>query len=328
MPHSYLLSVIIPCYNCESYIYECMSSVCSQVDDSVEIIVINDGSTDDSPGQIESFISKHQTKNIRLISQHNQGVSAARNVGIAAASGVYLAFLDGDDLWDKSFWNKIRPLLESRETDLIEFNARRFYCDDKNNVTPVSIVSADENITVKTVCDLRETFLKSEWFPWARVYKKSLFDGMRFPVARQYEDIALIPKICLASKKTQRITDNLVLYRVRRGSITNTPTPKDIDDMVYALGVFRQLLTTGGKEEINTIAPAVRLTYSLARRISCGVHGYCYFNRQQIREIKFATAPFKRTEKLSKRIKFAFMREYCLIKKAKYAIRAYFARAE
>ncbi|EPL1702682.1 glycosyltransferase family 2 protein, partial [Citrobacter freundii] len=78
MDTPFLLSVIIPCYNCQDYIYECLQSVSSQIDDSVEIIVINDGSTDNSLKEIELFISENKNKSIKLITQTNQGVSAAR----------------------------------------------------------------------------------------------------------------------------------------------------------------------------------------------------------------------------------------------------------
>lgn len=317
-----LLSVIIPCYNCQDYIYQCLQSVCCQIDDSVEIIVINDGSTDNSIEEIESFISKNKNKSIKLITQINQGVSAARNAGIDACAGRYLAFLDGDDLWDSSFWEKISPTLKLDDIDLIEFNANRFYDDNTQKVTAVSIVSTNETLTIDSISNLRETFSKNEWFPWARIYKKFIFNTLRFPIDRHYEDIALIPKTYLLSKKIKRMTDVLVLYRVRKNSITNAPRIKDVDDIICAMGVFNELLNTKSKSEIETIAPAVHQTYSLAKRISTRINGYCYFNKEQIDHIKTAIAPFSSTQKFSKRINTILIREYCLIKKIKYKLRA------
>lgn len=318
-----LLSVIIPCYNCQDYIYECLQSVCSQIDDSVEVIVINDGSTDNSLREIERFISENKEHTIKLVTQLNQGVSAARNTGIEVSSGKYLAFLDGDDLWDSSFWEKLSPTLKYDDIDLIEFNANRFYDGCTKKVTPVSIVSTNEHLTIKSISDLRETFSKNEWFPWARVYKRFLFETLRFPVGRHYEDIYLIPKTYLLAKNIKRMTDILVLYRVRKDSITNAPKKNDIDDIVYALGVFNQLVNKKCKAEIETIAPAVHLTYSLARRISTNIHGYCFFNKRQIDDIKNAITPFLITQKTSKRIKFIFIREYCFIKRLKYKFRIF-----
>lgn len=322
MPSSLLLSVIIPCYNCQDYIYECLQSVCIQIDNDVEIIIIDDGSSDKSLEQIELYKNENPTKTIHLLSQKNQGVSSARNNGIDYASGEYLAFLDGDDIWEEHFWDKIKPLLERNDIDLIEFNAKRFYDNNRNKVTPVSLVSKSAFLTVNSISDLSETFSKSEWFPWTRVYKRFLFDALRFPEGKNYEDIALIPRTYFLSRKICRITDALVLYRVRQGSITSTPTLKDIDDIIYALSIFKDLIQTKNKNEIITLAPSARLTFSLARRISTSIHGYCFFNKNQIEGIKLAMAPFASTEKFSNRMKLVFMREYCFIKRMKYKIRS------
>lgn len=145
---------------------------------------------------------------------------------------------------------------------------------------------------------------------------------MRFPIDRHYEDIALIPKAYLLSKKIKRMTDILVLYRVRKNSITNAPRIKDVDDIICAMGVFNELLNTKSKSEIETIAPAVHQTYSLAKRISTRINGYCYFNKEQIHHIKNAITPFSSTQTLSKRINTILIREYCLIKKIKYKLRS------
>ncbi|CAM6806531.1 glycosyltransferase [Citrobacter portucalensis] len=327
MTSPYLLSVIIPCYNCQDYVYECLESVCCQIDNSVEIIVINDGSTDNSFKEIERFVSNNTNKIIKLITQQNMGVSAARNTGIDVSSGKYLAFLDGDDLWDTSFWEKISPILQSDNIDLIEFNANRFYNGNKNEITPVSIVSKNESLTINSLSDLRETFLNNEWFPWARIYKRFIFNTLRFPVGRHYEDIALVPKTYLASKTIKRMTDVLVLYRVRSDSITNAPKKEDIDDIIYALGVLNGLAKKKCETEIKTIAPSIHLTYSLARRVSTSVYGYCFFNNRQIQAIKAAVSPFLSTQKPSRKIKFYFIREYCLIKKVKYKLRTFRSNA-
>lgn len=157
----FLLSVIIPCYNCREYIYECLHSVYDQIDDSVEIIIINDGSTDGSLEKIELFLSNNREKSIKFISQKNQGLSVARNTGINVASANYLAFLDGDDLWDENFWLNIKPTLQNNDIDLVEFNAVRFYEGNIEKRTPVSIVTQGGTVTISSIRDLSETFKKT-----------------------------------------------------------------------------------------------------------------------------------------------------------------------
>lgn len=320
MRTNFLLSVIIPCYNCQDYIYECLQSVCCQVDDRVEIIVINDGSTDDSLKEIESFIKK-TSHTVRLISQENQGISIARNNGIKASSGKYIALLDGDDLWAPSFWDKVRPIVENGNVDLIEFNTKVFYeCDNKMK-TP-SITSSDGYFKIKSALDLRETFLKSQWYAWARVYKRNIFDKLKFPAGRRYEDIALVPEIYLSAKEIYRTTDKLVCYRIRQGSITNSASIMDIDDIIYVLERFKSLAHGKEKDEIEVISPSVFITYNLARKLSKKIYGYYFFNKKQIDDIKKALKPFTKTQKTSRRIRLFFIRELCFISKLKYKIRA------
>ncbi|WP_407192007.1 glycosyltransferase family 2 protein [Citrobacter freundii] len=167
----FLLSVIIPCYNCREYIYECLHSVYDQIDDSVEIIIINDGSTDGSLEKIELFLSNNREKSIKFISQKNQGLSVARNTGINVASANYLAFLDGDDLWDENFWLNIKPTLQNNDIDLVEFNAVRFYegnIEKKNSSFNCNAGRYSNNFFYPR---LERNIQKNEWFAWSRIYK-------------------------------------------------------------------------------------------------------------------------------------------------------------
>jgi glycosyltransferase involved in cell wall biosynthesis len=326
MVSDFLLSVIIPCYNCENYINECLASVYAQIDDDVEIIVVNDGSTDRSLEKIDSFIKNNKERVIKVISQQNQGISAARNTGINMASGRYLALLDGDDVWEHTFWQKIKPILENNNVDLIEFNANRFYHGNPDIRTPVLMVSRTGFLAIKSLRDLSDIFQRNEWFPWSRVYKRELFNKVHYPVGRNYEDVATTPLIYIESKSIYSLMDELLLYRVREGSITNTPTSKDIDDVIFALAVFTEILNKSHPADANILAPAVRSTYSLLRRISTNVHGYCFFNAEQAKKIKSLVLPFSKTEKFSKKIKLCFLREYCLLNKIKFIINRQFSR--
>ncbi|MEG1154420.1 MAG: glycosyltransferase [Acinetobacter sp.] len=313
----FLLSVIIPCYNCEQYIHDCLQSVCKQICNAVEIIIINDGSTDNSLNIINNFSNNYKDKTIKVISQKNQGLSAARNAGITLASGNYLAFLDGDDLWAPSFWETIKNAIQNLDVDLIEFDAARFYDGNTEKRTTVSIVSMDGLSKTSSIRDLKETFKKNEWFAWSRVYKKELFNTLRFPAGRNYEDIATIPFIYLASSKIRSIKKELLLYRVREGSITFTPSMKNIDDAIHALAVFKKILQQQSNCNIDIIAPAVYLTYGLVRRISTQKHGYYFLNKEQCNNLRIAITPFMGTFKFSIKIKVKYIHLYCQLNKIK-----------
>lgn len=139
MKKNVLLSVIIPCFNNEDFVYECLESIpCT---DEIEIIVVNDGSTDNSESEINRFMLFHKNKNLNflLINQSNQGVSVARNTGVRCSSGEYIAFLDADDLWAGTLWSTIEPVLSYRKPEMVIFNALKFYNHDVNDISLLEV---------------------------------------------------------------------------------------------------------------------------------------------------------------------------------------------
>ncbi|HHW9302697.1 TPA: hypothetical protein ACU3BK_004813, partial [Salmonella enterica] len=93
-----------------------------------------------------------------------------------------------------------------------------------------------------------------------------------------------------------------------------------VDDIIYALGVFKELANGKTKDEIEIISPSVYITYNFARKISKRIHGYCFFNNTQINDIKKALKPYFKTQKISRRIRLCFIREFCLANKFRYKL--------
>lgn len=119
-----LVSVIIPVYNVENYLKECLDSVLNQTYKNIEVIVINDGSTDKSLHILEDYSSKFN--NIKIIDQENSGQSVARNKGLENAKGKYIYFLDSDDYILPDTLKKLIKKLEMNNLDIIRFAARPF----------------------------------------------------------------------------------------------------------------------------------------------------------------------------------------------------------
>jgi len=118
-----LLSVIIPAYNVEAYIGESLGSALRQARiNEIELIVVDDGSTDSTLDRILAIQGTEQGQNIKVIRQENRGVSAARNAAMAHARSPYIGFLDADDIWSTNFSDVIMPLLDAGAADIIEFN--------------------------------------------------------------------------------------------------------------------------------------------------------------------------------------------------------------
>lgn len=123
-----LVSIIIPAYNVENYIKECLNSVVSQTYSNIEVLIIDDGSTDDSPRILTAYEQKY--KNIKVIlEKHNKGQSVARNIGLKKAKGQYILFVDSDDYINRDTVEKLVDLLLRYEVDFVRFNAKSFSSD-------------------------------------------------------------------------------------------------------------------------------------------------------------------------------------------------------
>lgn len=128
------LSLIIPCYNVQDYVQAALQSVLDNLSEEnrqrVQWIIVNDGSRDNTPAIIEQFIAQHLiAKNVphQYITQQNAGLSAARNTGLAHATGDYVLFLDSDDIFVQAALDKILAVLDQHQPDIVEFDAQMFH---------------------------------------------------------------------------------------------------------------------------------------------------------------------------------------------------------
>ncbi|AYO52795.1 glycosyltransferase [Acinetobacter wuhouensis] len=228
------LSVIIPIYKVENYIIECLESVCCQLVEGVEVIVVNDGTPDNAMLMARQYISEkynHLEKQFVFIDQENQGLSGARNTGISVAKGEYLMFLDSDDLIEKEFFLKIFNVLKGRDLDIVQYKAYRFR-DDQDQKIDFMVDSPfieQEKLLDEDV--LKFIFNSSNWFAWLRVYKRDLFSDILFPLRRLYEDAYTVPFIMLKAKTIYFINECLIGYRYNDQGITAKITPKSLDDL-------------------------------------------------------------------------------------------------
>jgi glycosyltransferase involved in cell wall biosynthesis len=230
------LSVIIPVYNVELYLTECIESVLNQnTKYNYEIIIINDGSTDNSKLILDNYLGK---RNIRIISQKNKGLSAARNIGIDQSKGEFIMFVDSDDMVDKTI---IEDLLNEAYENNRDIVACGYYNFDKNGKKKYVI-----NAPVVLTKINRNKMLNYPGFACCKVYKRELFDNVRFPLNYWFED-TIIKFILL------RICENFVyipraLYkrRINETSITHVANTsvKAIDTywiIEYLIDLSREL---------------------------------------------------------------------------------------
>ena len=140
-----LISVIIPIYNSELHLRHCLDSILNQIYTNIEIILVNDGSTDNSLSICEEY--KHQDERFKLININNSGASHARNIGLSKAKGQYVSFIDSDDMIDKNMFHDMLGLIEIHKADMAECEikyVRNHKTNKINNIEEIKLMNKDD----------------------------------------------------------------------------------------------------------------------------------------------------------------------------------------
>ncbi len=228
MKKNCLLSIIIPVYNSKKFIIKCLKSIISQFEYRIQIIIIDDASTDGSLSLIKEFFKKNKTLHHIKILRHkkNLGPGPARNTGLKHSYGKYIGFVDSDDLLLNNFSTNIFNLISKNKYDIIEFGFFRFNKNKKERFN--YFYSFEKGQLIKKIKP--ELFAKTTMYPSLRVYKKSLWKNIYFP-NYYYEDYATIYKLFNTAKNAYFINKALLAYRYNSNSITSKITKKNYNDM-------------------------------------------------------------------------------------------------
>ena len=213
------VSVIVPVYNVEKYVAKCIESILGQTYSDIEILIVDDGSTDGSYAICRRYADIDFR--IKLFTQDNEGLSASRNKMLKEATGEYILFVDADD------W--ILPYLVERLLELIdEYDADIASCSYVKTKTDSAILPHchhDGEIiryTGKEFADHMTRLFGCRSFAWGRLIRKSLADSLSFPEGRIFEDTYAMPKFALNSCKSVVYTkEPLYIYRIRKDSISH-----------------------------------------------------------------------------------------------------------
>ena len=226
-----LISVIIPAYNIQEYIGRCLDSVIDQTYKNLEIIVVNDGSTDHTGAVIDQYASLD--KRIIVFHIQNGGVYRARNLGIKAASGEYIGFIDGDDMAESD-------LFESLLNGILEYDADISCCGYKkiypgkvtNHYNTKSIITLDKTQTIKDYLNARLT----DGVLWAKLYRAKLFDNITMNEdIRFLEDFSVNYYLFSKANKTVYIGGLKHNYIIRKNSIVNTKANISLMENAYRM---------------------------------------------------------------------------------------------
>lgn len=228
------LSVIVPIYNTEDYLEGCLSSIVHQTLNNLEIILINDGSTDKSVEILEEYYQRFP-KLIRIIHKENSGQASARNLGIDMASGKYIGFVDSDDVIKPDMFRMMYFQAEKVSADMIECDYQ--YCKSQNG----------EDVAIKRYGTVKKRFTVDELFidplvsPWNKIFRRDILieSGIRFPDGLIYEDTAFYIELIPWIKKIAFVPNDLVVHYARKNS---TQTQIDNPKLSHMLSIVEHII--------------------------------------------------------------------------------------
>lgn len=213
------VSVIVPVYNVEGYLPKCLQSIVEQSYDNLEIIIIDDGSTDCSGEICDQYAALDER--IQVIHQENKGLSAARNAGLDICKGEYILFVDSDDYLDFSMIEKLMDLVCKYQVMIATCNFQKVWSGEQLEQLEQDDFEGVYEVR-KSVGEILGEHIVFYTVVWNKLFHRSCFEQVRFPVGKIFEDEFITYKLIHNTDKVAITKEKLYFYRQRTGSIVNT----------------------------------------------------------------------------------------------------------
>lgn len=265
------ISVVIPVYNVEKYLKQCLESVINQTLSEIEIICINDGSTDNSLQILGEYAEKDDR--IKVISKRNGGISSARNMGMKYVKGDYIGFVDSDDWIELDMYEKLYENAKFYDSDMVMCPAHRF--DDVTHELKYDSPYFTLEYFDKTFdnCVFAPDQTKDFFFdilvtPWNKIYKSEFLEetGVKFPEGLDFDDNPFFFEIYLKASKVSLVRDFLYFYRINRSGSFITSANERFFDIVEMFDLTEDiLLKTGNQDTYMTVFSNLRISATLWR---------------------------------------------------------------
>lgn len=268
-----LVSIIIPVYNVEKFLVRCMESVFKQTYSNIEIILVDDGATDNSGKMCDEFLVDHE--NIKVIHKENGGLSSARNMGIEIATGDALFFLDSDDYLSKNCIECCVNMLEKSGAD-IAIMQMLYIAENTNEEIKSNIPAKEQIFTSKQAIEASLYQIEFSCCTPAKLYKKNAIGSVRFPVGKVSEDLATCHLFLNNAEKIIYTEEVGYYYRQRDNSIMHKFNPKRLDALIWAQEI--ELFCEEQYPEI--VKAAVCRTFNVAIHLLLDLSGNSEMHKQ------------------------------------------------
>lgn len=234
-----LVSLVVPVYKVERYLERCLDSIIAQDYRPIEVILVNDESPDGSGEIIKRY--EAQWPFIQSIWQKNSGVGAARNAGIARATGQYLAMVDSDDYIEPDY---VSSLVHAAEKENAEVAVCSFYFEFPHGFKiPFPMLTFQKNMSGEEAAQTSLKLLNMPTFSWNKLYRRDLFTekGISFP-SIYYEDLATVSRVLIQARNVAIVNKPYYHYCLRRSGITGNFGLKNVVDFLKAVAIIRQFI--------------------------------------------------------------------------------------
>ena len=307
-----LLTVVIPVYNVEKYLKRCIESILIQEWKNYDILLVDDGSTDNSPQICDDYAKAYDF--ISVIHKKNGGLSAARNTGISHAEGEYVYFLDSDDWIEPNTFSDLAEVIESDQYDIISFN-REFVKSEADIIKSDSKQS--KRLTGKEALVEMFSYGFITGFANDKIYRKALFtkNNIQFPVGKYYEDLGTNYKLFLAAKKIYATNQKYYHYLIDNpDAITKSWNEQKFENMIgfykeiYYSDAVRSKLDSS-ELEIAKMFFVDGMTHSLSSLYKSNLYKtYPKLTKSVKKELKINKLKFQQKLKLPHRTKYFLYR--------------------
>lgn len=266
-----LISIIVPIYNVEKYLSECIESILNQTYRYLEVMLIDDGSTDQSGKICDNYAE--QDSRVKVIHQKNGGAANAKNAGLRAATGKYLVFVDGDDYLESDALFYMIDLLKTRNADVVQACFRKIYRDRQSDVCDAGQIQefSAENYIKRYTTDWTCGLL------WDKLYKRKLYDNIFFEEGHRIDDEFFTYQGIMRAQKVIKCPKVVYNYRQRKSSVMYTESSQQrivLDKLDYldkrrrkVISVFPELAQTFNEHYLNMLLILSQDPYSTSQSI-------------------------------------------------------------
>lgn len=247
-----MVSIVVPIYNAEKYIDRCIKSILNQSYHNLQLILINDGSTDYSLQLCQKFA--REDERVEVVSQKNAGVSSARNTGLSLATGELITFVDSDDFLIKSAIETALQYIDMTCADVVVYGWKRIYEESEryDEIIEQYEVVNDQTVIIRKILEHYSAY--GGGYPWNKIWRRKAFMDESMPLfdlqLSFFEDLEWVIKSMLCVKRLVVCPECLYNYSVRKFSVTNTTANNEEKEISYHMALAKIISEIGSMPDL------------------------------------------------------------------------------